>query len=152
MWQTYNLESPTPGCNAEVCQPDDASALQFFNGKPCGFSDYHPAAYSPSDMKVFLERYAQHGEEWKPLGFHSGYNEVIVSSADMNKHLPRAVEAFFVLNESHADGDRTGNVGINVRQARKDFIAKFKLKPADVPLLLMDPSDWDEPFSVLDEG
>jgi hypothetical protein len=149
---TYNLESPTPGCNAEYCQPQNASTWQFFGGQPCGFSDYHPPAYSPSDMKIFLERYAQHGEAWKPPDFHSGYNEVIVSSSDMNKHLPRAVEAFFVLDESHADGDRTGNLGINVRQVRKEFIAKFKLEPTEVPLLLMDPYNWDEPFSVLDES
>merc|ERR1712194_536358 len=105
--------------NAEYCQPQNASAWQFFGGQPCGFSDYHPPAYSPSDMKIFLERYAQHGEAWKPPDFHSGYNEVIVSSSDMNKHLPRAVEAFFVLDESHADGDRTGNLGINVRRTER---------------------------------
>jgi hypothetical protein len=153
--QTYNLESATPGCNAEYCQPQNGSqsiSMQFFGGKPCGFSDYHPPAYSPSDMKIFLERYAEHGDAWKPPDFHSGYNEVIVSSSNMNKHLPRAVEAFFVLDESHADGDGTGNVGINVRQVRKEFIAKFKLEPTEVPLLLMDPYNWDEPFSVLDES
>ena len=151
-WQTYNLESSVPGCNSEYCQPQNASSWQFFGGQPCGFSDYHPPAYSQSDMKIFLERYAQHGEAWKPPDFHSGYNEVIVSSSNMNKHLPRAVEAFFVLDEKHADGDRTGNLGINVRQVRKAFIAKFKLEPTEVPLLLMDPYNWDEPFSVLDES
>ena len=151
-WQTYNLESPTPGCNAEYCQPENAGAWAVFGGSPCGFSDYHPPAYRPSDMKIFLERYAEHGEAWKPPDFHSGYNEVIISSSNMNKHLPRAIEAFFVLNESHADGDRTGKFGINVRQTRKDFIAKFQLEPTEVPLLLMDPYNWDEPFSVLDES
>lgn len=103
-------------------------------------------------MKVFLERYAEHGEPWKPLGFHSGYNEVIVSSATLNEHIPRAIEAFFVLDEGHADGDRTGNLGVNVRAVRRAFLAQFQLEPSEVPLLLMDPWNWDAPFSVLDES
>ena len=158
--QTFFVDSSAnPGCVEEYC---DENHWQYFSGMPCGFSapgrrwiaeDYHPPAYRPSDMKLFLERYAEHGELWRPPGFYSGYNEVIVSSADMNQQLPRAIEAFFVLNERDADVDTSGTMGSygNVRQVRKAFLAKYSLKPAEVPLLLMDPWNWDAPFTVLDD-
>ena len=163
--QTFKLDNPeTPGCNSPqgFCQPRTESswydqpgskgASPQFNGVPCGFEGYQPPAYLPSDMKIFLERHAKYGEPWNTTGYHSGYNEVILSSSEWNTHLPHAVEAFFVLDENHADGDQTGRLGINVRQARKAFLAEYGLEPAAVPLLLMDPWNWDEPFIVLDES
>ena len=152
--------SANPGCVEEYC---DENHWQYFSGMPCGFSapgkrwiaeDYHPPAYRPADMQLFLERYAEHGELWRPPGFYSGYNEVIVSSVDMNRQLPRAIEAFFVLNEADADVDTSGTMGSygNVRKVRKAFIAKYSLKPSEVPLLLMDPWNWDAPFTVLDDS
>ena len=63
---------------------------------------------------------------------------------------PRAIEAFFVLEERHAtSGD---GVGVRVAQAHADFLKAYGLRADDVPLLVLDPSDWESPFSEFQPG
>jgi hypothetical protein len=152
--QTFVLDNPAnPGCSDEYCNASSPIRWIWRAGKkiakPCGFHDYHGPAYPASEMKTLLQRFADHGELWQPPGFHSGYNEIIINASRLNAHLPFAIEAFFVLNASHAELD---GLGVNVSKARRDFIAQYELEPQDVPLLLLDPWNWEEPFSVLDES
>jgi len=134
-----------PGCPApdELC---DAAHPEFQYGGMCGFDGWPIGAWAPKDLKKFLKMHALHGSEYKPPGFHSGYNEVIITSEIINAHLPRSIEAFFVLNEGQVGSD---GVQIKVGQAHRDFLQQFQLTVDDVPLLLMNPSNWNEPFSEL---
>ena len=145
---SFDLIDPShPGCNDAVC---DASSPYYWTGGTrwvCGFDDQRPlTAYRPADMKVLLELHEQFGRGYGSPGWHSGYNEVIVSSHKFNARLPHAIEAFFVLHEQEAHED---GAGINVAKARQDFLTLYKLPAEDVPLLLLDPANWPEPFTVL---
>ena len=135
-----------PGCPApdEFC---DAAHPDFQYGGTCGFDGWPIAAWRPADLEPFMRVHAEKGSQYKPPGFHSGYNEVIISSENINQHLPWSIEAFFVLDRTSLDRD---GVGINVAQAHKDFLKAFDLTAADVPLLLMRPANWEEPFVELE--
>lgn len=94
-----------------------------------------------------MKLHAQHGEQYKQPGFHSGYNEAIVSAEKINAALPAAVEAFFVLDEGQArNGD---GVGVNVGQAHRNFLQKYGLTAEQVPLLKLEPANWEAPFSFI---
>ena len=75
-----------------------------------------------------------------PLGLQRGHHLQL-----QHEQAPSAGHgAFFVLNESHADGDRTGKFGIACRHGR---VHRQVQAGADRgALLLMDPYNWDEPF------
>ena len=144
---TYTLDNPAnPGCSDQYCSIADHS--KDWQGKPCGFHDYHGPAYPPSLLKVMLERFAEHGEKWLAPSFHSGYNEIIVNSSHLNTRLPHAIEAFFVMNSTRTGKD---GLGIDVRAARRAFLEMYKIPPSDVPLLLLNPLNWESPFSILDD-
>jgi len=134
-----------PGCPETYCNPRSPSNGQG-QGR-CGFDGWPIGAWRGSDLAAFMPVHQQHGSSYHAPGFHSGYNEIIINSAKINAHLPDAIEAFFVLSASQAHGD---GVGVNVAQAHRAFLSKYHLTAADVPLLKLTPSNWEEPFSVLE--
>jgi hypothetical protein len=137
-----------PGCPAphDFCNARDPS---IGNWGRCGFDGWPIGAWRPEDLEPFMRAHQQHGETYRPPGFHSGYNEVILSSESINAHLPHSVAAFFVLSEemAHRDG-----VNVRVAEAHRAFLERFGVTSKECPLLLMRPGNWEEPFVELQLG
>jgi len=99
-------------------------------------------------MKALLQTHAASGAGWHAPGFHSGYNEVILNSPAHNAHLPHSILGFFVPKGA---GPITADLGygivIDVVQVHRAFLAKHGLTETEVPMLELDPYNWDAPFS-----
>ena len=144
---TYQLQDAShPGCTAEFCDPNN---FMDQNGNAgCGFSGAPATAWAPTDLKPLLEAHAKYGSSWKESGFHSGYNEIIINSKNHNAHLPHAVEAFFhVKGHSPVTDDLGYSIVIDVEKAHRAFLDEYGLTAEDVPLLVIDPGDWNAPFT-----
>lgn len=104
-----------------------------------------PVSWPRGSQLLWL--HAKHGAQWHEPGWHSGYNEVIVSSGNHNAQLPHAIEAFFYIRgQRDAPTDLGyGNV-IRTAEAHRAFLAEYGLRAADVPLLEFDPTRWEQPF------
>ena len=114
-------------------------------GRSCGFAYHHPrSAWRPSDLAAMLEHHKTFGDPWKPPGFHSGYNEIIIQPNVWRDHVPEVIEAFF-----HLKNCTCQNVH-DVAGAHAKFLQHFHLTASQVPLLEFDPYKWDAPFSVAD--
>ena len=72
------------------------------------------------------------------------YNEVIIDAAYLDAHLPQAVEAFFYLVQD--GGSSFGEAML----ARRAFVEKYNLNPADFPLLSFDIANVQQPFRQTD--
>ena len=108
------------------------------------------AAFSPAELKAFMELHATHGEAPGDgfAGLHSGYNEVILDAERFKASLPRAVEAFFILSDrTRGQYDRNG---INVREAHAAYLAEYGRTADEVPLLTLDRWNWSAPFARLE--
>lgn len=94
------------------------------------------------------ERFAQ--IPWWQPGWHSGYNEIIVSSEALNAALPASIEAFFVVtgHPTFQINDPYSHI-VDMAAVHKAFLAKYHLTADIVPLLRFDPVDWESPFSPL---
>ena len=139
---TYRLDNPShPGCSDTFCQ----------SGPPCGFSGSPATAWAPADMGALLQAHQQHGAQWHGPGFHSGYNEVIVNSAHLNRNLPDAIDAFFMIKgKSPVTADLGYGIVIDVVKAHREFLAHYHLDAKHVPLLVFDPWNWNAPFAHAD--
>ena len=107
-------------------------------------------AWAPTELKKMLQMHREKGNTYQAPGWHSGYNEVILSSAKYNDLLPRSVLAFFVVeaHETFSLGDPY-NHAVNMRYVHADFLDKFGLSASEVPLLRFEPANWEAPFSPL---
>lgn len=112
----------------------------------CGFVGAPATAWHPRDLKLLLQMHQKYGARYAPPGFHSGYNEVVISSASFNAALPGIVDAFFVPAGSFYNGDASG---VNAMRVHRDFLSRYHLTEAQVPLLKFTPGNWDAPFSHL---
>jgi len=135
------------GCPSTWCDP---SGQLEANGY-CGFWGAPPqAAWRAENLDKLLELHKQHGVQWRPPGYHSGYNEAVVDGEVWNKHLPNTIEAFFELEGSGvaatADGGR--RQADYARDAHSRFLLAYGLTEHEVPLLKFDPARWHEPFSA----
>jgi len=138
-------EAPHPGCSDQFCDPRNPGQ----GGQLCGFSGYPPTAWRPEDMGQLLDLHGAHGAQYKSPGFHSGYNEVVANSRHLNDQLPFAIEAFFYIKgESPVTSDLGYGIVIDVVQVHKLFLAAYGLSREQVPLLVLDPSNWEEPFTA----
>ena len=82
-----------------------------------------------------LEKHATLGDQFKGFGTFSGYNELIVESAEWLANLPRSVEAFFVVE----GGDEEQS-----RRVQRQFASRYGAEAA--PLVRLRPERWEEPF------
>ena len=61
--------------------------------------------------------------------------------------LKGAIDGFFVLHDGQATfGD---GVGVNVAKAHRDFLQLYHLSVDKIPLLKLNPANWEQPFEVL---
>ena len=143
---THQARTPLPGCPDERwCDRDDPFAYGA-DHKACGFKENGPA-WRAEDLDTMLKLHAESGVRYTPPGWHSGYNEVIISSKSVNDHMPLSILGFFVLR----DGETVTSLekwSVDVVHSHALFLAKYGLAADDVPLLSLDPSNWQAPFSV----
>ena len=68
----------------------------------------------------------------------------VYSAPEWNAQLPKAIEAFFVTKDKW-----TGRYpDVQATEAHRKFLQAYGLTKKQVPLLLLDPANWEEPFSV----
>ena len=114
-----------------------------------------PPACAPSAryrlLQRVLELHQEHGAHYHAPGFHSGYNELILNSRAHNERLPHSVEAFFVpQGHSAVTADLGYGIRIDVVVAHRAFLRVYGLTAEQVPLLRLDPANWEEPFREYD--
>jgi len=148
-----------PGCSRSRCKRSDGLGQEGWRydgwhgmtGR-CGFDGQPAIAWSPSEMDMLLQAHLEHGVPWTQPKFHSGYNEVILSSKVHNRLLPRSIEAFFVMASAQSVVTSLGGgVRIDIAQAHRAFLAEYGLSAEQVPLVAFDPARWEEPFAVYSE-
>lgn len=71
------------------------------------------------------------------------YNELIVDSRYWDHHLPDAVEGIFTTADANG---RRGEA--EARRVHRAFVAKYGLREAEHPLLVLDRSNWEAPFRI----
>ena len=82
-------------------------------------------------------------------GFHSGYNEVILNSPGHNAQLPGAVKGFFVpQGQDPVTADLGFGIVIDAVQAHRAFLEEYGVNAEDVPMLELDPYNWEAPFAL----
>ena len=112
-----------------------------------------PRPWQPEDLGFMLEQYNRYTPYRAPgVGMHSGYNEVVLSGAQwMRSGLPRVVQAFFMLRDEKPGcklwSDCQGSY--KVREAHAQFLRKYRLTAADVPLLRLRTENWRRPFELV---
>lgn len=166
-------QSPAPGAIATAdCVPGCGQPPQWcrvFGGQTdgwqrCGFDGAKGAniqPFKPADLNVLLMQHAQTGRGYRGIGNFEGYNEIVVDAADWVGHLPRSVEAIFIVECK--DGDRNldygGGGGLARsckdaqeygRRAHRGYLLQYKLTVEAFPLLRLRPANWEKPF-VVDE-
>eukprot|EP00966_Prymnesium_polylepis_P008100 186552-Prymnesium_polylepis.2 len=114
----------------------------------CGFNGAPAMAWAPRDLEKLLVTHASSGNAWHEPGFHSGYNEVILNSPGHNAQLPGAVEGFFVpRGQDPVTADLGFGIVIDAVQAHHAFLEEYGVSAEDVPMLELDPYNWEAPFA-----
>ena len=102
-------------------------------GDGCGMS------WRPKDFGMYLKRVAA----WQKLNSRTQYNEIIVEGDGPKSHwtgnLPDTIEAFFQLK---------GNELGNIRGHHERFLKAYGLSKDTHPLVVLDPGEWETPFSA----
>ena len=121
------------------------------DGPSCWCDDIAPKGFCPNGTTTPI---GQSACAWKPAGLEkmmelqhqaNSYNEVVLSTKAYDAGLPGTLEAVFFLST-----DECHNLDTCEPKARKvhaDFLAKFKVSAAQVPLLSLNVSDAKLPFS-----
>jgi len=100
-------------------------------------------AYKPNHFLDLFE--AQRGVE-----SHGGvpvYNEIVVDLLDMQKWIPRALEAVWFLKAGNCFAGGAVMCETYARQVRSSIMRKYGLTAKELPLLVFDPYNWDTPFT-----
>jgi len=137
---TFNYRCIPPGlsdtCVPGCCCGGSEGAPAWTQGV-VGKNAYFQDAYRPNDLGRMLDDYATRA------GAGRGYNEVIVSQARWQDRLPWTFEAFFYVASDSCAAD----VGCE-RKTRNAYAAFQREYPdSGVPLLTIDPTDWEAPFA-----
>ena len=91
-------------------------------GDTCGY------AWRPQDVGNYLQRLTAWQQHWRRVE----YNEIVIDAPHWRAHLPDAIDAII------------GNRG-----AYQAFIDRYDIDPTRVPLVSLDASNWETPFSSL---
>lgn len=123
-----------PGCIATEwdtwCSADESKAVD-------GWCDGRP--WKVAELGTMLRRHASR---------MSSYNEIVVDSRAWIDRLPSSIEAFFFPGGSKCDFDSSCQQ--TVRAAHDTFLREYfpSLTKYDVPLLRLNVTDWESPFSI----
>ena len=146
---TYHLDNPDhPGCTDTFCDAESRFDYEHNAHFFCSFGGGYVEAWGPQDLKIMLETHATHGAPYRSPGFHSGYNEIIINSPKLNEQLPQAIMGFFFpKGQSPVTSDLGYGIMIDVVKVHAAFLEEYGLTDEQVPLLVLDPSNWEAPFS-----
>lgn len=116
------------------------------NNCRCGFFNCNgrPRPWRPEDLGYVLEQHREHGLPYRSPQFHSGYNEIVLAVDTWNRHLPKVVTAFFIVEGSSKQQEQ------RVRDTHKAFLKELGKTAAETPLLMLRPQNWEAPLTILD--
>ena len=101
-------------------------------------------SWRPQDFGVFLRRYTKYNQQVQAAYQHRlDYNEIIVDGGHWTDNLPDSIEAFFTSDDTGAREEEVA------RRQHQLFLQEYNLAAAQVPLLKLDPTNWDKPFQVV---
>ena len=134
-----------PGCGDPPLWCERNQPL-LMNNCRCGFFNCNgrPRPWRPEDLGYVLEQHREHGLPYRSPQFHSGYNEVVLAVDTWNRHLPKVVTAFFIVEGSSKQQEQ------RVRDTHKAFLKELGKTAAETPLLMLRPQNWEAPLTILD--
>ena len=127
-------ESCVPGC----CCGGSSGAPEWVRGF-IGAHAYFQDAYRPTALRDMLADFGK-----RPSQGGRGYNEIVVGEARWHTRLPHSFEAFFYPLTSNCR--RRPECEAHTRAVHADFLRDYP--GSAVPLLSLDPSNWEAPFAV----
>jgi hypothetical protein len=107
-----------------------------------------------------LTEMIRNGNQYRGIGTYSGYNEVVVASRTYVENLPHSIEAIFIVDCLGIDGNEDEHLGRahsapscfeaqqNGRNIHAEFLRAYNLKADQHPLLLLRPTNWQQPFVI----
>lgn len=100
--------------------------------------------YGPADLRGMAKDFVENYERNEEKNDNRGYNEVVVDSARWQSQLPSTFDAFYY---PATDGcARRAGCELKARRAHREFARSYP--GSDVPLLALDPMDWEAPFAA----
>lgn len=139
--------SPPDWCAHDGMRWETGYDINFFRNPhedgitPCFVAGTRP--WRPEDVGFMLSQHKSFGPQYREpgMGMHSGYNEVVLDGPSWESAgLPHAVLAFFTIKDRPEP---------RLRQAHELFLQTYELSSDQVPLLSLDPHNWDQPFRLL---
>ena len=97
-----------------------------FPGDGCG----PQGQWKPQDIDILMQRQTA----WQLHNHRLQYNEFIVDGDEWARTLPGTIEAFFMINGHGGEGYQA-------------FLDAYGLHRGQVPLVVLDPNNWQAPFS-----
>jgi hypothetical protein len=98
------------------------------------------AAWHPQDVGTLVAAYSNVGV---------GINELILDSGTWETALPATVEAvFYPKSCAYPREQRALECQGAARKTHREFLHKYDLTAEQVPLLVLDVGNWEEPFDV----
>ena len=127
-------------CNFEWCpkpSPLEGSIPAGYNGDGnLNVRGHSICMWKPADFGTFLERQSA----WQRKTHQLDYNEFIMQGDLWKANLPWIIDAFVI---------RKGFDPEATRKQHRRFLEEYSLTAADVPLLRLDITDWENPFETL---
>lgn len=133
----------------------DANAVRWYwppGDGTCFNHGCRPCSWRPTDVGSYLERQAAWcAFKWCDPRRGLSPNEVVVNASAWNEAaLPTLVEAVFALEDDSGGMGGTDSSQAEARIALHPFLARYpELTEADVPLVGLNPWDWDAPVRLL---
>ena len=103
----------------------------------CGYCMWEPGKLKGM-LECFLKSAGAGG------GQYSGYNELVMDADAWQDHMPQTIEAVFYPTHSECDSSCRSKA----ETTHSKFLREFGVSSDDYPLLKLDVSDWNSPFSV----
>ena len=121
----------------------DAGTMGMSDG--CSISHCFSCGYcmwEPGKLKGMLECFLKSAGAGG--GQYSGYNELVMDADAWKDHMPQTIEAVFYPTHSECDASCRSKA----ETTHSKFLHEFGVSSDDYPLLKLDVSDWNSPFSV----
>lgn len=82
-----------------------------------------------------------------PLSFARA-TQILLDGATWEENLPWSIEAMFLMKGSHLDEPSSLLEEVYARRMHRTFIERYNLDASDIPLVQMDLSNPEAPFSA----